>query len=230
MSFVYYSGHGIANPDTRANYLVPVDVKKADADLWYNAVEQRTIIDKLKTEAPRATHYIVFDACRNELNVTEDVSSTFKALGDAKGFQPVSDTTGMLIAYATAPGKTASDRGDGIGPYAKVLAEEIGRPGVEAVAMFRTVHLKVKQAIGQDPWLSIPSLPEVYFAGRAEAPPPAPSPSAPVPVSRAEVADICGKIATNPSAAIVESLRDAYKGTPMAGCGRRGLPNSSACR
>jgi hypothetical protein len=31
--------------------------------------------------------------------------------------------------------------------------------------MFRNVQLRVKQTIGQDPWLSFPSLPAVYFAG-----------------------------------------------------------------
>src|SRR6516225_2736107 len=31
--------------------------------------------------------------------------------------------------------------------------------------MFRNVQLKVKEAIGQDPWLSFPTLPAVYFAG-----------------------------------------------------------------
>jgi hypothetical protein len=35
---------------------------------------------------------------------------------------------GMLIAYATAEGDLASDVGDGAGPYAKVLAEEIIKP------------------------------------------------------------------------------------------------------
>ena len=52
------------------------------------------------------------------------------------------------------------------GPYAKVLAEEIVKPGVEAVSMFRRVQIRVKQSIGQDPWLTFPSLPAVYFAGR----------------------------------------------------------------
>jgi len=45
----------------------------------------------------------------------------------------------MLIAYATAEGELASDVGVGAGPYAKALAEEIIKPGVEAVAMFRVV-------------------------------------------------------------------------------------------
>jgi uncharacterized caspase-like protein len=30
ISFVYYSGHGAANTETRINYLIPVDVESAD--------------------------------------------------------------------------------------------------------------------------------------------------------------------------------------------------------
>jgi len=48
----------------------------------------------------------VFDACRNELNIT---GSAAKALGADKGFVPVTDPAGLLIAYATAPRKTASE-------------------------------------------------------------------------------------------------------------------------
>jgi len=50
-----------------------------------------------------------------------------------------------------------------------VLAEEIIKPGVESVMMFRNVQLKVKETIGQDPWLSFPTLPAVYFAGTKPA-------------------------------------------------------------
>lgn len=38
ISFVYYSGHGAADPDTKINYLIPVDVANAeDEDLWTNS-------------------------------------------------------------------------------------------------------------------------------------------------------------------------------------------------
>ena len=43
--------------------------------------------------------------------------------------------------------------------YAKALAEEIVKPGIEAVTMFRNVQLRIKQSIGQDPWLTFPTLP-----------------------------------------------------------------------
>ena len=71
----------------------------------------------------------------------------------------------MLVAYATAEGELASDVGDGAGPYAKVLADEIVKPGVEAVTMFRRVQVRVRSSIGQEPWLGFSALGEVHFAG-----------------------------------------------------------------
>jgi Caspase domain len=164
ISFFYYSGHGASDPETRINYLIPVDVESADdANLWTNSFELNDIVSKLREQAPEATHYVVFDACRDELRLVRQGN---KALGGEKGFTPVSTVTGVMIAYATAPGRTASDVGQRAGPYASALAEELSKPGVEAVTMFRNVQLKVKQTIGQDPWLSFPTLPAIYFAGK----------------------------------------------------------------
>ena len=163
LSFVYYSGHGVANPDTRVNYIIPVDVAVADENLWFNAFEQESIVNRMKRHAPQAIHYVVFDACRNELNISGPIS---KSLRSNKGFVPIANSAGILIAYSTAPGRTASDAGSGGGRYAKVLAEEIVRPGIEAVSMFRQVQLRVARAINQDPWLNYGKLPEVYLAGR----------------------------------------------------------------
>jgi uncharacterized caspase-like protein len=166
ISFFYYSGHGVANPETQINYLVPVDLADpSDNAIWYQSFQQNDIIEKLSKQAPDATHYVVFDACRNELNLS---AATTKALGAEKGFVPIQQTSGLLLAYSTAPNRTASDVGDGAGPYAKILAEELVKPGVEAVTMFRNVQIRVKETIGQDPWLSFPSLPSVYFAGRVD--------------------------------------------------------------
>src|SRR5215470_690369 len=167
IGFFYYSGHGAADPETRVNYLIPVDVETADeASLWANSIELSEIVNRLREQAPEATHYVVFDACRDELRL---IRQGQKALGAEKGFTPVGTVAGVMIAYATAPGRTASDAGRLAGPYASALAEELPKPGVEAVTMFRNVQLKVKHAIGQDPWLSFPTLPAVYFAGNRTA-------------------------------------------------------------
>jgi esterase/lipase superfamily enzyme len=222
ISFFYYSGHGVANPETQINYLIPVDadIDETDANkIWYESFQQSAVIDLLR-QAPNATHYVVFDACRNELNLS---GSGAKSLGNLKGFVPIHDTTGLLIAYATAPKQTASDSGTGGGPYAKVLAEELIRPGVEAVTMFRNVQIRVKQTIGQDPWLSFPSLPAVYLAGHegTQVLPIARPP--PLQVSPADIAKICRELASMTSEAVVRSMVESFWGTPVSGCGEARL-------
>jgi Caspase domain len=90
LSFFYYSGHGVSNPETQINYLIPVDVTDVNDDkLWFESFQQNTIIDLLSKQAPSATHYVVFDACRNELNIA---GAAAKALGTDKGFVPITDT------------------------------------------------------------------------------------------------------------------------------------------
>jgi uncharacterized caspase-like protein len=65
ISLVYYSGHGAADPDTKTNYLIPVDIGEADdADLWNYSLNLNKIVEGLREHAPAATHYVVFDACR----------------------------------------------------------------------------------------------------------------------------------------------------------------------
>src|SRR5262249_1171110 len=99
ISFFYYSGHGAANPQTQINYLIPVDIADPhDGNLWYQSFQQNDLIDKLSKQAPNATRYVVFDACRNELNLSGPAE---KAIGAEKGFVPVPQTPGLLIAYAT---------------------------------------------------------------------------------------------------------------------------------
>lgn len=213
LSFFYYSGHGVANPDTQVNYLIPVDVAEAnDANIWYQSFEQSTIIDRLSQQAPNATHYVVFDACRNELNLT---GAAAKALGVEKGFVPVNHASGLLIAYATAPKQTASDMGDRGGAYATILAAEMVKPNVEAVTMFRNVQIRVKQAIGQDPWLSFPSVPPVYLAGELPrlVAPNVSSVSSASPELVREAVDAWGAIKDTSNIALLEAYIARYKDT-----------------
>lgn len=163
VTFVYYSGHGAANPRTKVNYIIPIDVTDPeDQDFWYHSYEQSVFIATLTRLAPLAVHFVIFDACRSELHfATRDT----KSIGDEKGFVPVQSSAGLLVAYSTAPDRTASDVGHEGGPYARVLAEEILKPGYEAVSMFRSVQIRMKQQIGQDPWLSFPALPPIYLNG-----------------------------------------------------------------
>lgn len=166
ISFVYYSGHGAADASTGTNYIIPIDVKDSEAStLWENSIALKgDILDKLAETAPQAIHYVVFDACRNELRLKMRDKKVLTV--DGKAFVPIGQTGGIFVAYATAPGQTASDSGEGSGPYARILAEELVRPGVEAITMFRNIQLRVKQSQGQEPWLGpIPGISAFYFAG-----------------------------------------------------------------
>ena len=161
VGFFYYSGHGAS--DGATNYLIPTDVKTTETgELWDQSLRLTEITRKLRSEAGNATHFVVFDACRNTLKLRKPGT---RALVQSKGFVPVVQENGMLIAYATAEGELASDVGNAAGPYAKVLADEIIKPGVEAVAMFRRVQVRVRSSIGQEPWLGFSALGEVHFAG-----------------------------------------------------------------
>jgi formylglycine-generating enzyme required for sulfatase activity len=172
VGFFYYSGHGAS--DGIANYLIPVDVKTTETGaLWDESLRLTEITRKLKAEAGNATHFVVFDACRNTLKLTQPGS---RAVVQSKGFVPVAQENGMLIAYATAEGELASDVGAGAGPYAKVLAEEIVKPGIEAVVMFRAVQLRVRAVIHQEPYVGFSALGNVYLAGK-DAKPPEPAPT-----------------------------------------------------
>jgi hypothetical protein len=61
-------------------------------------------------------HGGVFDACRNTLKLTQPGS---RAIVQSKGFVPVAQENGMLIAYATAEGELASHVGAGAGSFAR---------------------------------------------------------------------------------------------------------------
>jgi formylglycine-generating enzyme required for sulfatase activity len=60
----------------------------------------------------------------------------------------------VLVAFAAEPGKTASDTGQGSGPYAAALATELLKPGQNDLLMFHNVRVAVIQKTGGDqvPW------------------------------------------------------------------------------
>src|SRR5262249_4540326 len=212
IGFFYYSGHGASDGST--NYLIPVDVKTTKTgELWDQSLQLTEITRKLKRDASNATHFVVFDACRNTLKLTQPGS---RAVVQSKGFVPVVQENGMLIAYATAEGELASDVGAGAGPYAKVLAEEVVKPGIEAVVMFRIVQRRVRAAIRQEPYLGFSALGDVYLAGK-EVKPPEP---APTPARLSEAAEAWAAAKDTASIAVLEALIARYKDTFYADLAR----------
>lgn len=86
---------------------------------------------RLLEGAHSAAKFVVFDACRNELQLPSKDTS--------KCLVPVAEQQGMFIAYASAPGRTASDRSAKSGPHAAALAAELGKSGLDHLNLFQNV-------------------------------------------------------------------------------------------
>ena len=159
IGFIYYSGHGAAEKDTNINYLIPVDAKEPGTTAFWDESLKLDDVLRLLDGARSAAKFIVFDACRNELQLpTKDTT---------KGLVPVAEQQGMFIAYASAPGRTASDRGAKSGPYAAALAAEFAKTGLDHLNLFQNVKEAVLASTGgaQQPWESNGLGRRVYLTG-----------------------------------------------------------------
>jgi Caspase domain len=174
VSFVYYSGHGMSQPNTGENFLIPVDVKDlSNSAVWHKTVKLTDVTRLLMRKAPNAAHFVVFDACRSVLRVRHNSSekgvNSNTDVSSEKGFSRPADTPGIFIAFSTSPETVASDEGADGGPYAKVLASELHTPGIDHVRMFHNVKRRVFNATRetQFPWDTDGLVTSVYFNPRS---------------------------------------------------------------
>ena len=203
VGFMYYSGHGVASKGE--NFIVPVDVAEVSSlRMSLGGVRQNEIVKILRDTAPQAVHYLVFDACRNNLG---------GARGN-KGFVPVRQESGLLVAFATAPGQVATDLGDGGGPYAKALATEIVKPGVSDLLMFHRVRIAVKDATNGDqiPWTvdGISRRQRLYLGGPPTQSTADVKQSAAAKSSRGDAANAWSVIQNTESAAVLSRFAELY--------------------
>ncbi len=147
VSLVYYSGHGVQVDGE--NFLIPVDFASQDErDVKYDAYPLDKLTDKLGDRS-LALSIIVLDACRD---------NPFRAKrGGSRGLAGVNAAEGTLIAFATSPGKTASDgkRGEH-GVYTASLLKALDRENVDVDDLFKQVREDVaaRTERGQVPWSS----------------------------------------------------------------------------
>ena len=147
--FFYYSGHGAADKGTGVNYLIPIDARRPGTTTFWDSSIKLDEVLAILNQARGAAKLVVFDACRNELQLPERVID--------KGFVPIPERLGgMSIVYATSHGSVASDRGESSGPYAAALAAQLQKPGLDHLNFFQNVKEAVIDATGglQVPWES----------------------------------------------------------------------------
>lgn len=153
----YYSGHGVQVDDD--NFLVPVDAnyeyKEEVPDM---CVSVSSILRFMETSNNRL-NIIILDACRN---------SPFKSFSRSgeKGMRRVEAPTGSIVAYSTAPGKTASDGTSRNGLYTSKLIKYMNVPGMKIEDIFKQVRIEVSQESNQRqiPWESNSLMGDFYFS------------------------------------------------------------------
>ncbi|PPD31300.1 MAG: hypothetical protein CTY20_00745 [Hyphomicrobium sp.] len=203
IGFLYYSGHGAAEGGTTVNYLIPVDAGDPnDPAFWDEALKLDELTTLLRDRAPHAAHFVVFDACRNELKLPDKTSS--------KGFAVVPTLRGMHVAFASEFGRTASDVGATSGPYAAALAAELVKPGLSHLDMFQNVKEAVSSATGgkQVPWELNGLSQRVHLAGLAPS----------LLSGAADVVRVCREVETMTSLSMLAVLERQHAGTPSADC------------
>jgi len=147
---VYFAGHGIQR--NGRNYLLPVDAELNDADALETTSIDADLLAGRLADTGAELHILVLDACRDDPIEQRNRGATPLQ----KGLAEPAKTTGQLIAYSTAPGKTASDGDTGTSPYAAALAEAILVPGLDIRQVFDHVREKVMERTRgqQEPWES----------------------------------------------------------------------------
>jgi Caspase domain len=152
LAFLYYSGHG--TQANGRNYLIPINASiDKESDYEIEAVVANGVLEQIAGARPKAA-VVVLDACRDNPVAT--------ARSGTKGLSRMDAPTGTMIAFSTAPNKTASDEGY----YARVLAQQIRSPGLELLDVFRRTTAEVRRLSQgrQEPRVSEVSISDsVYF-------------------------------------------------------------------
>ena len=152
----YYAGHGIQL--AWKNYLLPVD---ANIDVIGDVAKQSFDLNSLiagLTKASNPINVIMLDACRD--NPFGEAKQP-----EQKGLSQMDAPHSTILAYATAPGNTASDGEGSNGLYTENLLREIKVKEARIEDIFKRIRLNVRRTSkgAQIPWESTSLEDDFYF-------------------------------------------------------------------
>lgn len=147
-AMVFYAGHGVENPTTKKNYLLPVDAKlETQDDLAAEALCLDDVLDQLK-QARIGLKIAVLDCCRDNPIPSR---SWLKSRGGS-GLAEVKTEAlpeGSLLVFSTAPGKTAPDGSGKNSPFTTALLSAL-ETGGSMVEIFSNVS---EHVTASEPWI-----------------------------------------------------------------------------
>ena len=154
----YYAGHGVQSKGR--NYLVPLDAKpESENEIEYDCLLADRILTKME-DARTRTNIVVLDACRDS-----PFERSWKRGGGDNGLATMDAPIGSVIAYATAPGKTAADGNGRNGLYTAALLKALQTPNQTIIQLFQQVRAEVLRQSNnkQLPWESTSLTGDFYF-------------------------------------------------------------------
>jgi len=154
----YFAGHGIQVKGL--NYLIPIDANPlSENQVEFECINANQILS-LMSDAINETNFIILDACR-----TNPFKRSWNRSQTVEGLSYMSAPYGTLIAYSTAPDKTASDGEGENGLYTSVLIDEILTPNLTILQVLQNVRTKLIRLSNsqQVPWESTSLLHDYVF-------------------------------------------------------------------
>jgi uncharacterized caspase-like protein len=143
----YYAGHGIQHKNT--NFMIPIEADlQAAEQIEFDCVAADRVLAFMES-ANTKMNIIIMDACRNN-----PFERSWNRSAQGNGLAMMNAPTGTLIAYATAPGKVASDGESSNGLYTSVLLKYMNQSGMNIEQVFKRVRTEVteKSFGAQVPW------------------------------------------------------------------------------
>jgi hypothetical protein len=154
----FYAGHGIQSKGV--NFLIPVDANiESEQQIEYDCVQADRVLGFMEAAGSKV-NIVVLDACRNN-----PFERGWSRSMDGSGLAFMNAPSGSLIAYATSPGRTASDGSGSNGLYTSALLEHLKTPDITILQMFQNVRRTVseKSYKQQIPWESTSLTADFYF-------------------------------------------------------------------
>ena len=170
-SVFFYAGHAIEVGGQNLLVPAPADIQ-SDRDLRYETIDLDSVLDAVAGRS--AVSLLFLDSCRDN-PFSKKLVANSRAIS-FRGLGAIDAATGTLIAFATAPGKTAED-GDGQNsPFTSALLRNLERSGIEVRRMLGEVRREVRETTKgrQIPWENSALEGEFYFKPVAAKPAPQP--------------------------------------------------------
>src|SRR5262249_11532963 len=143
------AGHGIQVAGN--NYLIPVDADiQEEYDTSFLGINVSDVLRVMENAGSRF-NMMLLDACRDN-----PFERRFRSAGGSRGLAAIEAPRGALLAYATAPGKTAADGNGTNGLFTAEILKALSRPDrpIEDVLKEAGAGVERESANKQVPWIN----------------------------------------------------------------------------